>query len=295
MLDPRRLEVLAAVARHGSASAAAQALGLTQPAVSHHLARLAEETGVAVVRRVPGGVTPTEAGSLLARAGEAVAARLASAEDELATLRDGHAGRAVLAGFPTTLADLLPRAAAALAEDRPGLDVRLVQLGGAAAIGALRAGEVDVAVVADPPPAAVGGLDATQLLRDPFLVVLARHHRLAARKRLTLSDLAAEPWVHGTAAPTHGERAMAAAGLATPHVVLRTDDLLAVQGVVAAGRAVALVPGLGLVNTRRDVITRAVAATDLHRDVIALTLPEPSPATRAAVEALRVAGEALAG
>jgi molybdate transport repressor ModE-like protein len=294
MLDPRRLQVLAAVARHGSASAAAQALGLTQPAVSHHLARLSEEAGMAVVRRVPGGVAPTEAGALLARAGDALAARLAAAEDELAALREGRAGRAVLAGFPTTLADLLPRAAAALADDRPGLDVRLRQLGGAAAIAALRAGEVDVAVVADPPAAEAAGLEPTLLLRDPFLVVLARHHRLAARKRLTLSDLAAEPWVHGTATPTHGERALAAAGLTAPDVVLRTDDLLAVQGIVAAGRAVALVPGLGLANTRRDVVTRAVAAADLHRDVVALTLADPSPATGAAVEALREAGEALA-
>lgn len=184
MLDPRRLQVLAEVVRHGSASGAAAALGLTQPAVSHHLARLAQEAGVPVVRRVPGGVAPTEAGALLARAGEALTARLEATEDELAALRDGRAGRVVLAGFPTTLADLLPRAAEALADERPGLDVRLRQIGGGgdgAAAAALRSGESDVAVVADPSPDDAAGLEATLLLRDPFLVVLGRHHRLAAR------------------------------------------------------------------------------------------------------------------
>lgn len=293
MLDPRRLEVLAAVARHGSASAAAQALGLTQPAVSHHLARLAEEAGVAVVRRGPGGVEVTEAGALLARAGEALGARLAAAERELEALRDGRAGRAALAGFPTTLADLLPRAAAALARERPDVEVTLHQLGGAAAVAALRAGEVDVAVVTEEADAT--GLEAVHLLRDPFLVVLARHHPLASRKRLTLADLAGETWVHGTAAPTHGERALARAGLAPPRIALRTDDLLAVQGIVAANRAIALVPGLGLANTRRDVIVRAIASTDLHRDILALTLPNPTPATHAAIAALRDVAEELAG
>jgi DNA-binding transcriptional LysR family regulator len=122
---------------------------------------------------------------------------------------------------------------------------------------------------------------------------LGRHHRLASRKRLRLAELAEEPWVHGTAAPTHGERALARAGLPPGDVALRTDDLLAVQGVVAAGRAVALVPGLGLANTRRDVVVRAVEAADLHRDVLAVTRPGPTPAARAAVAALRDVGEAL--
>lgn len=54
-------------------------------------------------------------------------------------------------------------------------------------------------------------------------------------------------------------------------------------------------PGLGLANTRRDVVTRAVASASLHRDVFALTLPSPTPAVAAAVAALREVGERLAG
>jgi DNA-binding transcriptional LysR family regulator len=296
MLDPRRLQVLAAVAEHGSLSAAGAALGLTQPAVSHHVARLEEEAGVALVRRVHSGVTMTEAGVALARAGEAIRTRLAAAQDELDELRGAHAGRVALAGFPTALCDLLPRTAAVLLGNRPGLDCGLRELMRPAALAAVRDGAIDIAVVTEEGPVDDrSDLDAVLVMRDPLLVVLPREHPLAARSDVTLKQLAGESWVHGTHAPTHGERALAAAGVdPLPPVVLRTDDLLAVQGVVAARSAVALVPGLGLANTRRDVAVRAVQGADLHRDVFAICVREATPATRHAIEVLVAEGERLA-
>jgi molybdate transport repressor ModE-like protein len=297
MLDPRRLQILAAVARHGSLSAAGTAIGLTQPAVSHHVTRLEAEAGVALVRRVRGGVMLTEAGTALARAGEAIRARIAAVEHELDQLRGAHAGRVTLAGFPTALCDLLPRTAAVLVGHRPGLDCALREMVRSEALTALRDGAVDVAVVAeDGPVTDRDDLDAVLIMRDPMLAVLPREHPLARKRRVTLRQLATESWVHGTHPPTHGERALAAAGVdPLPPVALRTDDLLAVQGVVAAHRAVALVPGLGLANTRRDVAVRAVGGADLHRDVFAVTLRDATPATRHAVEVLTGEGERLGG
>ncbi|MDT7665691.1 MAG: hypothetical protein QOD04_5247, partial [Pseudonocardiales bacterium] len=62
MLSLTRLRVLAAVAEHGSVTAAAAALHYAQPSVSHHLARLEAETGAVLIRRVGRGVRLTEAG-----------------------------------------------------------------------------------------------------------------------------------------------------------------------------------------------------------------------------------------
>src|ERR1700749_1674798 len=62
MLDVRRLHVLCEVARHGSFSAAATALGYTQPAISRQIATLEAEVGTALVRRVPAGAVVPDAG-----------------------------------------------------------------------------------------------------------------------------------------------------------------------------------------------------------------------------------------
>src|SRR5437016_4412210 len=75
MLDVTRLRVLAAVARHGSVTAAARALNYAQPSVSHHLARLEAETGTRLVERSGRGVRLTDAGRLLAGRAEEVRAR----------------------------------------------------------------------------------------------------------------------------------------------------------------------------------------------------------------------------
>ena len=72
MMDLVRLKVLAAVARHGSVTAAARELGYAQPSVSHHLARLEAETGVRLTQRVGRGIRLTPAGGLLARRAYAV-------------------------------------------------------------------------------------------------------------------------------------------------------------------------------------------------------------------------------
>ena len=67
MLDLVRLRVLAAVAAHGSVTAAAEALHYTQPTVSHHLARLEAATGAKLVQRVGRGIRLTPEGEVLAR------------------------------------------------------------------------------------------------------------------------------------------------------------------------------------------------------------------------------------
>src|ERR1700760_4199016 len=99
MLDSRRLRVLCEVARHGSFSAAADALGYTQPAVSRQIATLEAEVGAVLVRRVPQGTVLTDAGRLLSERGSAVLAYLQDMEDELRALLGMEAGTLRLAPF----------------------------------------------------------------------------------------------------------------------------------------------------------------------------------------------------
>src|SRR5436190_2624608 len=101
MIDLRRLATLRAVLAHGSFSAAGQAIGLTQPAVSRQISLLEREAGTQLVRRTQQGVHPTEAGRLLAEHADAIAARLVLAEAQLADLAGLRSGHVRLGSFFT--------------------------------------------------------------------------------------------------------------------------------------------------------------------------------------------------
>jgi DNA-binding transcriptional LysR family regulator len=146
-MDPVRLRVLVAVAAHGSVTAAARALHYSQPTVSHHLARLEAETGAQLIQRAGRGIRLTPAGELLAERAAEILGRIESASAELAAHVGLRTGRVRLAAFPSALGTFVPRAAARLAADHPGLDLRLTEAEPPEALGLLRAGEVDAAVV----------------------------------------------------------------------------------------------------------------------------------------------------
>src|SRR3981081_2770509 len=123
MLDVTRLRVIDAVARHGSVTAAARELSYSQPSVSHHLARLEAETGAQLLQRVGRGIRLTQAGELLAGRAAEILGRVDGAEADLSAHVGLPTGGVRLAGFASAIALLVPRAAAALARDHPGLEI----------------------------------------------------------------------------------------------------------------------------------------------------------------------------
>jgi len=147
MLDVTRLRVIDAVARHGSVTKAAKELHYSQPAVSHHLARLEAETGAQLLQRVGRGIRLTEAGRLLADRAAEIVGRIDAADAELAAHVGLTAGRVRLAGFSSAIGWLVPRAVGLLSRDHPGLQVSLIDTHPPEALELLRAGKVDVAVI----------------------------------------------------------------------------------------------------------------------------------------------------
>src|SRR3954451_13867028 len=153
MLDAAKLATLRAVVAHGSFSAAGQALSLNQPAVSRQVSLLERQVGTQLVRRTQQGVLPTEAGRLLVEHAEAILARLARAEAQVADLAGLRRGRLRLVSFFTALVYLSSELAVELEARHPDLFAGGRQgvedaLGDrAAALRGLRAGELDLALV----------------------------------------------------------------------------------------------------------------------------------------------------
>jgi DNA-binding transcriptional LysR family regulator len=273
-IDPRRLLIFREVARRGSLSAAAAALGWTQPAVGQHLQRLERAVGLPLALRSTRGVTLTDAGVALLGHADAVAARLAAAEEEMSALRTLRAGRLRIAAFPSASATIVPRALARLADFAPGLDVRLSEHEPPEARAAVLAGDVDLAVLFDHPDA--DGSDAHPdlvhhiLMDDPVFAILPATHALALRSappRCDLAELAGERWVAGCPRCRAHLLALAARAGFEPDVRHDTDDYVVVQNLVAAGLAVALLPGLALAASTDPRVVAVRLAGDPHRRV----------------------------
>src|ERR1700754_3574644 len=101
MLDSRRLLTFREVANRRSFSRAAEALSLTQPAVSQQVAALERQLGVRLLDRGPGGPAPTEAGALLLAHADAIAERLTQADAQLAELIAAERETLRIGAFPS--------------------------------------------------------------------------------------------------------------------------------------------------------------------------------------------------
>ena len=292
MLNVGRLNVFREVVEHGSFSAAADALSYSQSAVSQAIATLEGEVGTALIERRRGGVRPTPAGAALAAHVGGILAQIDSAESEVAAIARGQGGRLRTASFPTAGSTLMPRAVAAFRASHPGVELTLAEGEPEEIAPRLRAGEFDLVLLFE--FEGVGerlstGMRRYELLDDPLHLALPRDHRLARRKRIELADLREEAWVQTSAqspCAKHVIRSCHAAGF-EPTVSFESDDYQTVQGLVAAGVGVALIPELALSTVREDINVRALHPASPVRKVFAAT-PRGAAATPAVATMINV-------
>jgi DNA-binding transcriptional LysR family regulator len=273
MLDVRRLAVLREVAHRGSISAAAEALSYTQSAVSQQIATLEAETGLALLERHPRGVSLTAAGQTLVGHAEGILARLEAAEEALAAIAGLRGGKLRMASFPTAGATLMPKAIAEFRKSYPEVELSLEEGEPEEVAPRLRAGELDLALLFEFAGESLVGerMTRAELLEDPMFLALPRDHRLAARRRIRLEDLSKQAWVQTSGSSPcarHVVRSCHAAGF-EPNVAFESDDYQTVQGLVAAGVGVALIPRMALSAVRGDIAIRSLSPVPPVRSVIA--------------------------
>jgi DNA-binding transcriptional LysR family regulator len=302
MLNVARLKVLDEVARRGSISAAASALDYTQSAISQQIAALEGEAGMTLLDRHPRGVSLTAAGQTLVGHAEGILARLESAEAALSAIAGLRGGRLRMASFPTAGATLMPLAIATFRARHPDVELTLAEGEPEQIAPRLRAGELDLALLFEfGSSTGADELTRVELLEDPLYLALPREHALAGRRRLRLEDLRDEAWVQTSGSSPcarHVVRSCHAAGF-EPNVSFESDDYQTVQGLVAAGVGVALIPELALNPVvREDIAIRALSPAPPVRQVIAATpagarLLPAAPAMLATLEEAAARYEAL--
>jgi DNA-binding transcriptional LysR family regulator/predicted ATPase len=277
-----RLRAFAAVARKGSFSRAAEALYVSQPAVSKHVASLEAELGTQLVVRGRPGAVLTPAGQVLADYVLRAQALLANARRALAAGADADIGTLALAasGIPGTY--LVPEIVARFHERYPGVHLDFQVSTSAGTLELVRAHDVEIGIVGGmtlPPE-----LEAESLLEDE--VVLVGPPSLAGR-RLRPRDLEGWAWISredGSATKASVEAARWQMGL---HEV-RTLDLPsweAVKLAVASGAGIAAISRVAL---RLELETSSLALLDvpgwrLSRTIAAVTaknVPLTPPAAK---------------
>lgn len=191
----RNLQLIDAIEREGSLLRAAQALNMSQSAVTKALQDAEAALGCSLFRRTNRGVVSTPAGSVLAAHARLMLTQLDHAEQEMADLRDGASGTVTVGTLLAASVTLLPKAIARVRAERPRLTVRTVEGPNATLMPLLRQGALDMVVGRLPVYRQRDGITQERLIDDQAAIVVRRGHPLSGQEGAALADLLSWDWI----------------------------------------------------------------------------------------------------
>ncbi|MFI5999564.1 LysR substrate-binding domain-containing protein [Streptomyces sp. NPDC051366] len=329
MLDVRRLRLLRELARRGTIAAVAEALAFSPSAVSQQLGVLEREAGLPLLERTGRRVRLTPAGQNLVRHAEAVLERLEQADAELAEARSGLAGALRIGAFPTAIRAIVPAALVTLARRHPGLEPMVSETDPAAVAHALRAGDLDVALIHEydfVPAQKEPGLATEPLYREAMYLAAPtgttgdaataerglgqdagegadrspdrspdrcpdRIPRQGPDQGSVLRAHADAPWITATPGTLCHAMALRACQAAgfMPRVRHQVDEFPTVLALVAAGQGVAVVPQLGVMGPADPAVSLTRLLMERRTKVAFRSGAAAHPAVAAFAAALRAA------
>jgi LysR family transcriptional regulator, transcription activator of glutamate synthase operon len=240
-MDLRQLEYVLAVAEHGNFTRAAGQLHVAQPALSVAVRRLETELGVRLFHRTSRRVTLTDAGEALV----ARAARIVGEADELRTLMLSFAGGSRGRLRVSAWYHMEPRLASFLQDllaEVPLVEVTIAELAPLDALEAVKAGDLDIALVDGWGEISDDGVEHVVLRSEPYVLVTPPNHPYAGKRSVRLADVLAEAfvvarrgtplrWIYDQAFPSGHER---------PAAVIETNELASTVAFVSVGLGCAI-------------------------------------------------------
>jgi len=298
-VELRHLLALRAVARHGSFSRAAEELDYTQSAISQQIAALERIVGQPLFQR-PGGprrVALSEAGELLLRHASVVIDRLQSARADLGAFAEGAKGTLRIGTYQSVGARILPAILGKFTARWPKVGIDLWDsTDDVGLLGLLGNGRLDLAFVMDSPEVS-GSFKTTELLRDPYVLLLPTGSPLARRQVVRLRDLEGHRFVayHTMSCQQHVETWLQRSKVEL-NVVLRSSDNTTVQQLVAAGLGVAIVPLLTVDQNDPNIVVSETQPRVPPRTIVVANHPDRylSPAAEAFLQTARQVGAEMA-
>lgn len=282
-LSARDLKAFLALVEERNFTRAAERMHLSQSAFSTLIHNVEEGLGARLFDRNTRNVLLTAEGRLFEQSARAV---LADLEGMVANFKDyaqRRKGRVAIAALPSLAAGWLPGVLAEFSKLYPGIELSLLDKLSEECKTAVRARQADLAV------ATTGEQDmdlaADPLCADEFHLVCRKDHPLAKQPRITLKDLASQPFVHMSRSSSVRHHLEAAFHPSRMRTVLEVDHLATATGLVVAGLGITVVPALTLFHFRHpQLAVRRLDLKGLTRKLVIL---------RRKNESLSVAAEAL--
>jgi DNA-binding transcriptional LysR family regulator len=240
-MNLHHLRVFAAVAEHGGIGAAAKALNISQPAVSHAIHEFELQVGLPLLERTGRGVRLTAEGAEIYAHARGVYAAERSVEEAIASLKGVEQGSLHLGASTTIASYVLPEIISRFTRAHPGIDVQLSAVHTRRIVELLTHYELDVAVaeapVSDP------RIRVTPWRIDEMVVICAPAHRLVGRGPVDPSVLEREMLI--LREPESGTRKIVVDGLARVGVTIRrsisVDSTEVIKQLAAEGLGIAVV------------------------------------------------------
>jgi len=258
-LSLRQLTVFLEAARQMSFARAAEALHLTQPAISMQIRQLEDAVGLPLFERAGKKLFLTQAGELLRHHAARALGELHDAEQALGALKGLRSGRATV-GLVSTAKYFAPRLLARFAARHPQVDIRLFVGNRETLIHALRDNEIDFAVMGRPPQTLEALSQA--IAENPHRLVAHKGHRLAKARRFDFHELREETFLLREAGS--GTRLvmeeMFRQHLFTPKKTVMLGSNETVKQAVMAGMGVSL---LSLHSLELELRAREIALLDV--------------------------------
>jgi DNA-binding transcriptional LysR family regulator len=250
-MDLRLLRYFVACVENKTMHAAAEAVHVSQPALSKAIHSLEAELGVTLLDRRPRGVVPTRYGETLFRYAKMIDSEVRRAVAEIDAMRGLTRGTIVIGVIPT-MSNVMGEVARRVMETLPGLKLKLKIAFSAELTASLLDGELDTALLLLPADTAALGLTFEPLVQTGPRVAARPGHPLDGRTQLSLADLAAYPWLIPDYPPSHREiinRAFLDAGVPPPQSAIEVSTVILFDSVVQHTDLITVVPST-LLNAR---------------------------------------------
>jgi DNA-binding transcriptional LysR family regulator len=299
-LKLRDVDILLAVIQTGSMGKAADALNMSQPAVSKAIAYLEQILGVRLLDRSRQGVEPTPYGRALVKRGVAIFDELRQGVQDIAFLTDPTAGEIRVGGSEHVASAMFSPIIQRLSGPHPRMSFRLIVGDLEMLSRELDARRIDVLIsrIYTPRPEEHA---VEVLFEDPLVIVTGSNNPLARRRRIELADLMDQPWTLPPLDNNFGSFAMSAlraAGLASPRLTVATTSALLRGELLATGRYLTMTPRFWTQLPRRQPSLRVlpVELPYTRHEVAIITLKNRSlsPATDIFIDHVRALTKPLA-
>lgn len=235
LLSDRRLLSFVKLVELGHMPTVAQALGISQPAVSTLIHDMETGLGVSLFFRSSKGMLPTPSGHALAFRVKRALAEMRHIEADLAAFNGTTAGSVVVGALPLGRTALLPSAICDVLVRHPQLSFSTLEGPFDKLAAQLRAGDIDFILGALRADDVAGDLIGEPLLNDTMALVVRAGHPLAQRRGLRLADLMDEQWVlSNPSAPARSplDQSFMSEGLEPPKKAVQTTDLSILRGLL---------------------------------------------------------------